>query len=77
MEQANQPAIVRLVAHYGGPTELSRRLGGTPVYQEIQRWVARGWASPMHILRLEPLLLRGMKLRDLHEDRARAKTEAP
>ena len=64
-----QPAIVRLVAHHGGPVATSQKLGGRPVYQEVQRWVRRGWASPMHIFRLKPLLMRGMKVEDLHQDR--------
>lgn len=67
------PAIVRLVNHHGGPVALSAKLGGTPVYQEIQRWVRRGWASPMHLFKLKPLLPRGMKLEDLGADRERAK----
>lgn len=75
MEQP-QPAIVRLVAHHQGPTALSALLGGTPVYQEIQRWVKRGWASPMHIIKLEPHLPPGMTLRDLYADRDNAKAAA-
>lgn len=51
-------------------------MGGALAYQEIQRWGARGWASPMHIFRLEPLLLDGMTARDLYEDRERAKAQA-
>ena len=64
-----QPAIARLVAHHNGPVALSTLLGGVPVYQEIQRWVKRGWASPMHLFKLEPHLPPGMELRDLHHDR--------
>jgi hypothetical protein len=63
------PAIVRLVEHHKGPVALSALLGGVPVYQEIQRWVRRGWASPMHLFRLEPHLPPGMELRELHLDR--------
>jgi hypothetical protein len=66
-------AIKKLVDHAGGPVELSRKLNGVPAYQEIQRWVKRGWASPMHLFRLEPHLPRGMKLRDLNKDRETAK----
>lgn len=66
-------AIARLVAHQGGPSALSAKLGGIPAYQEIQRWVKRGWASPMHIFRLESLMPRGMKVRDLNDDRAEAR----
>jgi hypothetical protein len=68
MSTPNQPAICRLVAHHEGPAAVSQKLGGSPVYQEIQRWVKRGWASPKHIFRLEPLLLEGMTVRDLYED---------
>lgn len=71
MKPKREPAIARLVSRHGGPTELARKLGGTPAYQEIQRWLKRGWASPMHVLRLEPLLLPGMELRDLYLDRER------
>lgn len=70
MDTPKPPAIARLVEHQGGPVALSQKLGGSPAYQEIQRWVKRGWASPMHIFRLEPLMPRGMKLRDLDGDRA-------
>lgn len=75
MDDAQDSAIGRLVAHHDGPTEVSRLLGGKPAYQEIQRWVSRGWASPMHIFRLKPLLPRGMKLEDLNADRDRAVKE--
>ena len=68
----SSPAIVRLVQHHGGAVATAAALGGRPVYQEIQRWVKRGWASPMHILRLEPLLPDGITVRDLYEDRERA-----
>jgi hypothetical protein len=66
-------AIKKLVEQAGGPVELSRKLGGVPAYQEIQRWVKRGWASPMHLFRLEPHMPKGMKLRDLNRDREAAK----
>jgi hypothetical protein len=62
-------AIARLVAHHEGPTNVARMLGGAVSYQQVGSWVARGWASPMHILRLEPLLPAGMSIRDLHLDR--------
>lgn len=75
MDPAQDSAIARLVAYHEGPTEVSRLLGGTPAYQEVQRWVRRGWASPMHIFRLKPLLPRGMKLEDLNADRDRAVKE--
>lgn len=76
MDQNQTPAIARLVAHHNGPTAVSNALGGFPTYQEVQRWVRRGWASPMHIFKLKPLLPRGMKLDDLAADRDRAKEAA-
>jgi hypothetical protein len=69
----DEPAIARLVAHNGGPVALCKKLGGYPVYQEISRWLARGWASPHHLFRLEPFMPRGMKVRDLAADRERAR----
>lgn len=72
MDNDQTPAIVRLVAHHGGPTAVSKALNGAPVYQEVQRWVARGWASPMHIFKLRPLLPPGMQLEDLAADRTAA-----
>lgn len=76
MEHTTAPAIARLVQHHNGPSALSKLLGGKPVYQEIQRWVARGWASPMHIVALEPHLPEGMTIHDLYADRTRPKEEA-
>ena len=70
MEATHESAIAKLVSKAGGPVALSQKLGGSPAYQEIQRWVKRGWASPMHIFALEPFLPRGMKVRDLANDRA-------
>jgi hypothetical protein len=67
-------AIGQLIAHHGGITAVSKKLGGVPAYQEIQRWAKRGWASPMHLFRLEPLLPEGMSLRDLAADRNLAAT---
>lgn len=72
MENEHESAVARLVAHHDGPTAVSRLLGGTPAYQEVQRWVRRGWASPMHLFKLEPLLPPGMSLHDLHADRVKA-----
>ena len=72
MDPLPDSAIARLVAYHNGPTEVSRLLDGKPVYQEVQRWVRRGWASPMHIFRLKPLLPKGMKLEELDADRERA-----
>lgn len=73
MNSPHTPAIVRLVKHHGGASKVSQLLGGKPVYQEVQRWVVRGWASPMHILALKPLLLDGMTVEDLHLDREATK----
>lgn len=75
MEQRTETAIGRLVIHHGGPAAVSKLLGGSPVYQEVQRWVRRGWASPMQIFRLEPLLPDGMTVRDLYADREAATAE--
>lgn len=73
MTAAQEPAICRLVKHHGGPVATAKAVD--VAYQEVQRWVRRGWASPMHILRLEPLLLPGMTIRDLHADRQAAAAE--
>lgn len=73
--ETTTPAITRLVEHLKGPAKVSQLLGGKPVYQEIQRWVSRGWASPMHILALEPHLPPGMTIRDLYADRTRQRAE--
>lgn len=73
MTASTDSAIARLVDHVGGYARLSALLGGRPVYQEVQRWVSRGWASPMHILALEPHLPKGITIRDLYADRERAR----
>jgi hypothetical protein len=65
--------IKRLVDHHGGPVATSKLLGGKPVHQEIARWVARGWASPHHLFKLEKLLPEGMAVRDLAADKDAAK----
>lgn len=70
-EVALGTCVDRLVRHCGGITELSRRLGGTPVYQEIQRWLARGWVAPAYALELQPLLPEGMTIENLLQDVAR------
>jgi len=62
----HDPAISRLVHHHGGPVATAAAIGGGMAYQEVQRWVRRGWASPMHILKLEPLMPPGMSIRDLY-----------
>ena len=73
MSTQHLPAIVRLVEHHGGPTKVAQMLGSAVPYQQIQLWVRRRWASPMHIMSLEPLLLDGMTIRDLYADREAAK----
>ena len=64
-------AIRRVVDHHQGPTALARLLGGT-TYQEVQRWLGQGYASPAYLLRLAPLLPTGITLADLDADRAEA-----
>lgn len=66
-----QSAIERLTRHNGGPIALSRTLGNTPSYQQIQSWCRRKWASPLHIARMLPLLPGDMTEADLHADRER------
>ena len=77
--KTNTPAISRLVEAHKGPVALAR-LMSTPdakvPYQEVQRWLKRGWASPFHIQALEPHLLQGITLDDLHRDREIAKRMA-
>ena len=62
--------IGTLVEQNNGPVEVARLLGDAVAYQEVQRWVRRGWANPKYALRLEPLLLKKskLKLRDLLAD---------
>lgn len=66
--------IKTLVEHHGGPTLTARKLN--LAYQEVQGWVYRGWASPMHVLSLEPLLPRGMTIRHLLLDRENNKAKS-
>ena len=73
MSTKKPSAIQRLVEHQQGPTRVSQLLGGKPAYQEVQRWLVRGWASPMHILALKPLLPPGLSIEDLYADRTRAR----
>ncbi len=76
MDNIDDSAIARLVRHHGGPVATARLLGDSFPYQEIQRWLRRGWASPMHILRLKPHLPKGMRVEDLYVDRGKAKAAA-
>lgn len=62
---SEESLIGLVVRHAGGPTAVSRSMGGWPVYQEVQTWVRRGWASPHHILKLRPVLPDGVSVEDL------------
>lgn len=66
-----ESAIRRLVEHHGGATRTAALIADGFHYQLVQQWVDRGWASPMHFLRLEELLPDGMTIRDLYADRDR------
>ena len=70
------PAIKRLVDHNDGFANTARLMGGKPAWQEIQRWVDRGWCSPHYLIQLEPLMPVGMTLHDLMRDREFAKATA-
>lgn len=76
MSKKRISAISRLVEHNGGPTAVARFLGNVPVYQEVSRWVQRGWASPTHLFRLEPFMPADMTVRDLFDDRRFAQQRA-
>jgi hypothetical protein len=67
--------IARAVAHIGGPVATAEALGGAVAYQEVQRWVARGWASPHHALSLEKHLPKGVTLRNLLDEAAKKRTK--
>lgn len=71
-----RPAITRLVEHVGGPVAVSRMLGLDPAYQEVQRWVRRGYASAAHYMRLVPLMPPGMSIDDLYADLAAKRPRA-
>lgn len=75
--KAAASAIARIVEHHGGAAAVSVKFGGKPVAQQIQCWVRRGWASPMHFQRLLPLA-RPLKLgmADLYADREREREPA-
>jgi hypothetical protein len=73
MSTKTESAIRRLVDHHGGPTKVAALLGDGFAYQLVQQWLQREWASPMHILKLEPLMPPGMTIRDLFADREAAK----
>ncbi|MBB3010675.1 hypothetical protein [Cupriavidus alkaliphilus] len=61
-------AIEKLVEFNGGPVAVARALGGAVAYQEVQRWVKRGYGAPKHFQRLATLLPPGMTINDLFAD---------
>jgi hypothetical protein len=65
-------AIARLVRHCGGVVNVAERLE-LRHYQQVQTWLDRGWCSPMYLFDLERMLPPGMTVRDLHNDRTKAK----
>ena len=76
MSTRHVSAIRRLVEHHGGPTKVAALIGDDFAYQLVQQWLQREWASPMHILKLEPHMPDGMTIRDLFADREAAKASA-
>lgn len=69
MDTEKRSAIARVVERAGGPVALGRELGLH--YQEVQRWVRRGWCSHLHVFRLRPWLPRGVRVEDLISERGR------
>lgn len=61
-------AIERLVAANCGPVAVARALNDIVAYQEVQRWVKRGYAAPKHFQRLVVLLPGEMTIDDLFAD---------
>ncbi|MDE4918310.1 P2-related tail formation protein [Cupriavidus metallidurans] len=61
-------AIERLVELNGGPVAVARALDDVVAYQEVQRWVKRGYGAPKHFQRLVALLPQGMAIDDLFAD---------
>lgn len=61
-------AIEKLVELNGGPVAVARALDDLVAYQEVQRWVKRGFAAPKHFQRLVSLLPAGMTINDLFAD---------
>lgn len=66
------PAINRVIDYVGSAAELARRLAIPQ--QHVQTWRRRGWASPMHVLSLEPFLPPSVTLRDLLIDHRNAQS---
>ena len=58
-------AIARLVDHHGGATKTAALIADGFHYQQVQQWVDRGWASPIHFLTLQKLMPKGMTTRDI------------
>ena len=61
-------AIERLVTANCGPVAVARALNDVVAYQEVQRWVKRGYAAPKHFQRLAALLPGEMTIDDLFAD---------
>ena len=61
-------AIARLVDHHGGATKTAALIADGFHYQQVQQWVDRGWASPIHFLTLQKIMPKGMTMRDLYAD---------
>lgn len=57
------PFIERVVKHNGGVTATARAIG--IAYQEVQRWIGRGWVTPRHAIALVPYLPEGVTLEKL------------
>ena len=74
MTDAKPSLIARVVAHNQGPVALSRVLTAKtgkatrPSYQQISKWVSRGWASPRYLDLLEPLLPEDVTRDDLAKE---------
>jgi hypothetical protein len=68
MSTKHSSAIRRLVDHHGGPTKVAALIGEGIAYQNVQQWLQREWASPLHFPRLAPLLIDGMTVGDLYAD---------
>lgn len=70
-------AIERLVELNGGPVAVARALNDVVAYQEVQRWVKRGYGAPKHFQRLVSLLPQGMTIDDLFTDMPSTKVQKP
>lgn len=70
-------AIERLVEVNGGPVAVARALNDVVAYQEVQRWVKRGYAAPKHFQRLVVLLPSEMTIDDLFADMTSGSARRP